>query len=34
MLLLVTFDRDDVGIVCCDEIIGWIIEQSRCNFQQ
>ena len=28
------FDRDDVGIVCCDEIIGWIIEQSRCNSQQ
>jgi hypothetical protein len=22
---LVTFDGDDVGMVCCDEIIGWII---------
>jgi len=31
---LVTFDRDDLGIVCFDEIIGWIIEQSRCNSQK
>jgi len=34
MLLLDYFDCDDVGIVCCDDIIGWIMEESWRNSQQ
>jgi len=30
----ITFDCDDVGIFCCDEFTGWIIEELWCNSEQ